>query len=147
MLGKVSAARATRRASFGRLQALVLALAAAACGGDEVGKQWPISKRELAAEPSGTNAGGGEVTYQRYCVGCHGSDGRANGGTTGADFTGPQSPLLTRADAELAVSVRDGKRGERASMPAHSPILNDAQITAVIAYVRTRFASDAGARP
>ena len=36
-------------------------------------------------------------------------------------------------------SVREGKRGEHAVMPAHKPVLNDAQISEVVGYVRKRF--------
>jgi mono/diheme cytochrome c family protein len=107
-----------------------------ACGGEERAPgQFPMSKDELgAAAPHA-----GEATYRRYCIGCHGVDGRGNGGITGADFTSATSPLKTRSDAELALSIREGKRGATSTMPAHGPVLNDKQIDAVIAYVRQRF--------
>jgi mono/diheme cytochrome c family protein len=125
-----------------------------ACGPEERKPgQWPISKTEL--EQSATPRSPGEATYRRYCVSCHGGDGRGNGGVTGADFVAQASALGQKPDVELARSVREGKRGERAVMPAHQPVLNDAQIAQVVAYVRQRFmggatpppAADAAAPP
>jgi len=110
----------------------------AACGNEtRAPGQWPIGKSELergsqASEP-------GEATYRRYCIACHGADGRGNGGITGADFVAGAALIGAKADAELALSVREGKRGERAAMPAHKPVLSDTQIDQAIAYVRKRF--------
>jgi mono/diheme cytochrome c family protein len=98
--------------------------------------QWPISKAELHEQPSEP----GESTYRRYCIGCHGADGRGNGGVTGADLTAQGGPLVTKSDAELLSSVRDGKRGERATMPAHSPVLTSAQLEEVLGFVKERYA-------
>ncbi|HEX6244700.1 MAG TPA: c-type cytochrome [Polyangiales bacterium] len=115
-----------------------LMLSATACGPEERAQgQWPLSKEELtrAAQP----AEAGEATYRRYCVGCHGADGRGNGGRTGADFIASGAQLGQKPDSELATSVREGKRGEHAVMPAHKPVLNDAQISEVVGYVRKRF--------
>ncbi|MFT3923542.1 MAG: cytochrome c [Myxococcales bacterium] len=114
-------------------------LALAGCGRERGADQWPMSRAELEGKAPGSSANAAEATYRQYCIGCHGADGRGNGGTTGADFTGPNSPLRSRSDAELASSVRDGKRGAAATMPAHSPVLSDAQIAAVIGYLRGRF--------
>ena len=105
-------------------------------------QQWPLSREQLegkAQAPAGEDADArAALTYRRYCVACHGDDGRGNGGTTGADFTAAASPL-TKSDAELLTSVRDGKLGKRATMPPHKPVLDDAEIAAVIAYIRKRF--------
>jgi mono/diheme cytochrome c family protein len=124
-----------------RLALPFVLLLAGACGKERDPGQWPIAPSELTRDgsPSAGPTGDGEATFQRFCVGCHGADGKGNGGTTGADFTGPGSPLARHTDAELATSVRDGKRGERATMPAHSPVLSDAQIGAVVSYLRARF--------
>jgi mono/diheme cytochrome c family protein len=111
----------------------------AACGSEHGADQWPIARGELAGNAPMQGAKTPEGNYRQYCIGCHGADGRGNGGTTGADFTGPQSPLRARTDGELIASVRDGKRGVAATMPAHSPVLNDAQIADVVGYLRSRF--------
>jgi mono/diheme cytochrome c family protein len=118
---------------------LALVALAVACGEKERGKdQLPISRSDL--ERGSLAVDEGEETYRRYCIGCHGADGKGNGGITGANFTAPDSPLLTRGDTELMASVRDGKRGATATMPAHGPVLNDAQIAQVLGYVRKHFA-------
>jgi len=112
-------------------------LALMACGGDAPRdkNQWPMSRDELAQgkEPPAASH------YRQYCIGCHGVDGRGNGGVTGADFRAATSPLLSKTDAELMASVRDGKRGVTATMPAHKPVLTDDQIAALITYLRATF--------
>ena len=128
------------RLSFqrGPLFALTLAMTWGGCS-KQVDKsssdQWPIARAELAQEAERPGKG----TYQRYCVSCHGMDGRGNGGVTGADFVGDARALSEKSDEELSTSVRDGRVGERATMPAHRPILSDEQIAQVVAYVRGRF--------
>lgn len=129
-----------------RASLLLLLASASACGPEERAKdQWPISKTELMRGAHAPEAG--EATYRRYCVGCHGADGRGNGGITGADFVAGRELLGQKPDTELAQSVREGKRGERAVMPAHKPVLNDAQIGQVVAYVRKRFFQSASPSP
>jgi mono/diheme cytochrome c family protein len=66
---------------------------------------------------------------------------------TGADFVGQKTELSVKADADLATSVREGRRGERGVMPAHKPVLSDAQINEVVAYVRQRFWQEATPSP
>ncbi|MDB4975868.1 MAG: hypothetical protein JWN48_4209 [Myxococcaceae bacterium] len=105
--------------------------------------QFPISRAELVQDALNADDDPAALTYRRYCIGCHGSDGHGNGGTTGADLAAASGPLHTRSDAELIASVREGKAGKVASMPAHKPILNDAQIAAVVSYVRKEFGSTA----
>ncbi len=116
---------------------LTVTLALTACSGDgSRGKdQWPMSREDLAQETEAPAA----LHYRQYCIGCHGVDGRGNAGVTGADFRAPSSALLSKTDAELVASVRDGKRGVTATMPAHKPVLTDPQITALIGYVRATF--------
>jgi len=119
--------------------ALLCLAALCACNGEAKRdpSQYPIARSELERDaPSDDPA---ELSYRRYCIGCHGSDGHGNGGTTGADLAALDGPLSRRSDAELIGSVRNGKSGELAVMPAHSPVLEDAQIAAVVSYVRKRF--------
>lgn len=129
-----------------RCLVLIATASLVACASEERDpSQWPVSKREL--EQKVAPAAPGEATYRRYCIGCHGADGRANGGITGADFVSQKTLLSAKPDAELALSVREGKRGERGVMPAHKPVLSDAQIDEVIGYVRTRFFQNATNSP
>ena len=146
------AAAHARVASYARasLLALCTLLAASACSSEAKRdpSQFPISRAELerGAVPSlarphaSASDDSAELTYRRYCIGCHGGDGHGNEGTTGADLAAVDGPLATRSDAELITSVRDGKVGKLATMPAHKPILTEVQIAAVLAYVRKQFA-------
>jgi mono/diheme cytochrome c family protein len=119
------------------IAALCLVLLALACDRAPTREgQWPISEQELGEKPREP----GESTYRQYCIGCHGMDGRGNGGVTGADLTAVQGPLATKSDAELLASVRDGRRGQRATMPAHAPVLNTVQLQEVIAFVKRHYA-------
>jgi mono/diheme cytochrome c family protein len=109
-----------------------------ACGreqGTPSSSQHPIAADELRADV----AGAGELNYRRYCIGCHGADGKGNGGTTGADLTALDGPLRTKSDDLLLASVRDGKTGKSAIMPAHKPVLRDEQIQQILAFARQRF--------
>lgn len=122
-----------------RLLLVLPVVAGLGCSDKRDPGQWPVSQAELAGDAGPVvSTEAAALTYRRYCVGCHGEDGRGNGGMTGADFTASDSPL-GKSDAELLTSVRDGKLGKRATMPPHKPVLKDAQIAAVIAYVRERF--------
>jgi mono/diheme cytochrome c family protein len=121
--------------------AVALAAGGSGCGPGEslpASPQHPISRTDLHMQ----DAPSGEIQYRRYCIGCHGHDGRGNGGTTGADLTAVDGPFKTKSVDELVASVRDGKTGKVASMPAHKPVLSDAQIRGVLAYVQQRFAAE-----
>ncbi|MET0284496.1 MAG: cytochrome c [Polyangiales bacterium] len=110
-----------------------------ACGrgdGTPSSDQHPIAVDQLKSD--GTDPG--ELNYRRYCIGCHGADGKGNGGVTGADLTASDSPLRSKPDDALLVSVRDGKQGKFAAMPAHKPVLTEAQILQVLAFAHKRFA-------
>lgn len=81
-------------------------------------------------------AGGAEAAalFQRHCQRCHGADG--SGRTGAADGL----PNFTRAawhgqrsDAELVVSIRDGKG---AGMPSFSGRFSEAQVEGLIEYIR-----------
>lgn len=131
--------------SFAAPLALVALAIAPASGCNSEAKrdpsQFPISLKELErGAPAVVVADdAAELTYRRYCIGCHGGDGHGNEGTTGADLSARDGPLATRSDAELISSVSEGKVGKLATMPAHKPILSPAQIAAVVAYVRKQF--------
>lgn len=122
------------------------ALCVLGCGNEaRAPGQWPIAKSEL--EQSRVPTQPGEATYRRYCIACHGADGRGNGGVTGADFVAGSALIGAKSDAELESAVREGKRGERAVMPAHKPVLSDPQIAEAVAYVRKRFLQNPAQTP
>lgn len=97
---------------------------------------WPLARADVErALPTDDPA---ERTYRARCLPCHGIDGRGAGAVTGADFTSPTGPL-TRPDAELLVSIRDGRRGAIGIMPSHREILSEDERVAVLGYVRRTF--------
>ncbi len=77
----------------------------------------------------------GADTYKAKCAMCHGADGLgatpAGKSLKAASFKDPA--LVKKSDADLVAVVESGKN----KMPAYKGKLTDAQITAVIAYIRT----------
>ncbi len=104
---------------------LVAALALATvvgCSGGTGPDEVPVTS---ATEP----VGDGRSVYLTRCVGCHGVDGS---GIVGPDIR-PNEVLEKYASAEaMEALVREGL-GE---MPEFASKLSDAEITAVVAYVR-----------
>lgn len=83
----------------------------------------------------------GEAIYAQTCVACHGANGK--GAIPGVgDFTKLDGPL-SKPDDALIRSIRDGLAtpGKPLSMPAKggNPSLTDAQVAAVLAYLRAAF--------
>jgi mono/diheme cytochrome c family protein len=84
--------------------------------------------------PAFAQSSGADV-YKAKCLMCHGADGMANN-SIGKAMKIPSfkdSAVIKASDAELFAAVKNGK----GKMPAQSGKLTDAQIKAVIQYVRT----------
>lgn len=92
---------------------------------------------EVVAVEAGDAARGAKV-YSTYCVACHGMDGKANGGTTGASFVDDKS-RLAKSDDELLKSIAEGKTGTIGTMPPWKAVLSPQQMNDVLAYLRTSF--------
>lgn len=75
----------------------------------------------------------GETLYRSICAGCHMDDGR------GASGAGAYPALARNAKLEAAGYPLLLVVGGRKAMPAFGPYLNDAQVAAVVNYVRTNF--------
>jgi mono/diheme cytochrome c family protein len=84
--------------------------------------------------PAFAQSGGADV-YKAKCVMCHGTDGvgatSAGKALKAASFK--DSSIVNASDADLIAAATKGK----GKMPANQGKLTDAQIKAVIAYVRT----------
>ena len=84
--------------------------------------------------PAFAQSSGADV-YKAKCLMCHGPDGTANNPAGKAlkavSFKDPA--VIKASDAELFAAVKNGK----GKMPAENGKLTDAQIKAVIQYVRT----------
>lgn len=93
------------------------------------------------AVASAGDAAAGAKVYKRYCRGCHGVDGRG-----GAHTFMPHIHNLTkrgyidlRPDEVLETIIREGgeAHGMSSYMPAWAGTLTDAQISDVVAHIRT----------
>jgi mono/diheme cytochrome c family protein len=120
------------------------ALALSACLQDPPREQgqWPISPAEVSAAAAKLAAPAaadpGEAAYRKTCIACHGADGHGNGGKTAADFAVPTG-VLKKPDAVLLASIANGATGPIGVMPPHKALLSEADIAAVLAYVRRTF--------
>ncbi len=79
-----------------------------------------------AAIVSDGGAEQGHRLFERNCAHCHGDDARGD--------EGPNLHNLALSDARIAKRIREGVKGE---MPKFGSKFNDADIAALIAYLRT----------
>jgi mono/diheme cytochrome c family protein len=86
----------------------------------------------LGAEDQKRFAAGQEI-YKNLCEGCHGADGREQPGAT-PNIAGAPG-VIGPAGVPIRVLLH-GKEGPIGLMPAHGETLNDAEIAAVLTYVR-----------
>jgi len=91
-----------------------------------------------AALAQGQGMGGyseqtGEALYQGVCQGCHMPNAQGAVGAGAYPALAGDKKLVAKAYPELVVL-----RGQKA-MPAFGPSLSDAQVAAVVNYVRTHF--------
>ncbi len=93
-----------------------------------------LSAVPMLAQSSKGHGSTGEALFQEQCIGCHGSDGRAQtemGKKLGAaDLT--SDDIRQQSDSQLAKIVKDGK----GKMPAFDQKLRDDEIHGVITYIR-----------
>jgi mono/diheme cytochrome c family protein len=68
----------------------------------------------------------GYALFMLNCAHCHGADAR---GDEGPDLHG-----VTKSDARIASLIKDGKKGE---MPKFRSKLSDAEVKALVAFVRS----------
>ena len=86
----------------------------------------------LSAADQKKFAAGGEI-YKNLCEGCHGADGREQPGSTP---TIAGSPNVVGATGIPIRVLLHGKEGPVGLMPAHGDTLSDADIAAVLTYIR-----------
>ena len=77
----------------------------------------------------------GQQIFQQLCIGCHGPDARAQSEmgkkVQAADLT--SAVVQDQSDSDLLKVIRNG----RGKMPSWASRLNDSEIHAVLAYVRS----------
>jgi cytochrome c oxidase cbb3-type subunit 3 len=76
----------------------------------------------------------GEAIYKNNCMMCHGADGKGFPALKTPDFTDPKWQSSTK-DKEIREVIKNGKKGT--AMVAFGNKLNDQEISAVIAYIRS----------
>jgi mono/diheme cytochrome c family protein len=91
----------------------------------KVASQTKSSPAQISA-PVGEEAQIGYKLFERNCAHCHGDDARGD--------EGPDLHNLTWSDARIARRIREGLKGE---MPKFGSKLNEQDIHALIAYLRT----------
>ena len=79
-------------------------------------------------------AADGSAIFKSNCMMCHGADGKGFPALKTPDFTDPKWQAATK-DSEMREVIKNGKKGT-AMMPFRDK-LNDQQISAVIAYIRS----------
>jgi mono/diheme cytochrome c family protein len=80
----------------------------------------------LAIPSAGKLEQKGYTLFMQNCAHCHGTDAR---GDEGPDLHG-----VTKSDARIASLIKDGKKGE---MPKFGTKLTDAEVQALVAFVRS----------
>ncbi len=91
--------------------------------------------------PEVADATAGKAVYSQTCIACHGANGKGTiPGIT--DFSAKDSPLR-KSDAELVSNISEGFQspGSFMAMPSKggNPTLNEADVRAVLAYLRAEF--------
>ena len=99
----------------------------------------PVEKAppEITPEPAPKTAREGVIIYHRYCVSCHGADGRGNHGFA-ADFVNDKK-RMAKSDEELLNSIREGFQGEIGFMPGWKNRLMEEEMVGVLKYIRETF--------
>ena len=116
----------------------------AGCGGGDGAGAGPLLVGNLSAQDSGDL---GEVTYVRWCAGCHGVDGSGNG--TAAEYMLPRPRDFTQAlyqirttasgalptDDDILAIIDRGMPGT--TMPGWENLLSDDEKEALVEYLKS----------
>jgi len=76
----------------------------------------------------------GATIFKNNCTMCHGADGKGYSALKTPDFTDPKWQASMK-DKQLREVIKNGKKGT--AMAAFGDKLNDEEIAAVIAYIRS----------
>ncbi len=97
-----------------------------------------VSLAGFVRESRGDNVRPATQTYRRYCVSCHGTDGKAK------TSKGKYSHARDLSDAEWHANVSDERifnsimngRNQRGNMPAFANKLNEKEVNSLVSFVR-----------
>ncbi|HZB95405.1 MAG TPA: cytochrome c [Herpetosiphonaceae bacterium] len=144
-----------RQRAIGVLTAVLLVLLATFLlrGGSPVATTAPgatATPAETAVPASADTVALGKRLYATNCAGCHGAnlEGAPGGGPDAAPPLNASGPARQRSDTWLFTTIRDGGQatappGTTSFMPAMGGSLSDAEIRAIIAYLRQVWAGAA----
>ncbi len=97
---------------------------------------WVVASPEILAAAD-RNLARGKQVYEKYCLACHGPQGKGDGATQFdppvADLTA--SDVLVKPDSRLLKSIHEGR--PNTAMDAWKSKLSDEAIRDVLAYVLT----------
>ena len=106
-------------------------------------QRWDVVAYALTLSVTPEQMASGQQVYEDFCATCHGISGAGDGpdsaGKNLPDWRKPET-LAIRSDAELATVIASGKD----MMPAYASQLDEAQIWAVSAYLRTLLTPSSG---
>lgn len=114
------------------LTCALLALTLTACGSEDSDTDTNNADNNAGNNTNSAVAAGKVVWDGNSCAGCHGADGKTVGGAGPATDALTSAAIQGKTDAVLSDSIKNGK----GNMPAYST-LSDAQITNVIAFIRS----------
>lgn len=97
-----------------------------------------VSLAGFVRESRGDNVRPATQTYRRYCVSCHGTDGKAK------TSKGKYSHARDLTDAQWQGDVSDERifnsimngRNQRGNMPAFADKLNEKEVNSLVSFVR-----------
>ena len=97
-----------------------------------------VSLAGFVRESRGDNVRPATQTYRRYCVSCHGTDGKAK------TSKGKYSHARDLTDAQWQADVSDERifnsitngRNQRGNMPAFADKINEKEVDSLVSFVR-----------
>jgi len=97
-----------------------------------------VSLAGFVRESRGDNVRPATQTYRRYCVSCHGTDGKAK------TSKGKYSHARDLTDAQWHANVSDERifnsimngRNQRGNMPSFADKLNEREVNSLVSFVR-----------
>jgi mono/diheme cytochrome c family protein len=101
----------------------------------------PVALALLSAAPASA-APKAEDNYEKHCAGCHGSDGKAKtrlGRKSGAKDLTDAERMAKLTDTDAFNGIKNGRKNKSGEevMDAFKDEMSDAEITALVAFVRT----------
>ena len=110
----------------------------------------PASQALMGPKPTPADSAEGRQLFEAYCTACHGKDGKGGAAVTdnksgmryaipAPTLSGGQSSVKARTDGYLFFLVRDGKQNDKGTntMPGYGYAMEDKDVWALIAYMRT----------